>query len=351
MKIQHITGIGVLEMGDLILYLCFAVVGYIAGSKVRHVKEKLWWTGKIQTACMMLLIVLMGSRMGSNEEIISNLSTIGLSALIMTIAILAGSVGAVYIVRKMIGLDRFGTLQKTSGIGGTSEPGGESGESLEVQKAEDDQKKQGLNTMTILIVIAIAIGMLFGYFVIRTAFAENMADFDRLCSLGIKIGLCILLTFVGLDLGLDGTVIDNFKSVGFRVFLIPIATVAGTLGAAFVMSFFLKDLTLRETLAIGAGFGWYSLAPGIIMDAGHMTASAVCFLHNVMREMLAILIIPSIAKYVGYVETVSLPGAAAMDVCLPVVEKSTKSEIAVYSFISGLILSALVPVLVPIIIG
>ena len=335
-------------MGDLILYLCFAVVGYMAGSKVRHVKEKLWWTGKIQTACMMLLIILMGSRMGSNEEIISNLSTIGLSALIMTIAILAGSVGAVYMVRKIIGLDRFGTLNRTKGADGIGEV---DLESAEVQHTEDDEKKQGLNTMTILIVIAIAIGMLFGYFVIRTAFAENMGDFDRLCSLGIKIGLCILLTFVGLDLGLDGTVIDNFKSVGFRVFLIPLATVAGTLGAAFVMSFFLKDLTLRETLAIGAGFGWYSLAPGIIMDAGHMTASAVCFLHNVMREMLAILLIPSIAKYVGYVETVSLPGAAAMDVCLPVVEKSTRSEIAVYSFISGLILSALVPVLVPIIIG
>jgi len=40
-----------------------------------------------------------------------------------------------------------------------------------------------------------------------------------------------------------------------------------------------------------------------------------------------------------------------MDVCLPIVEKATSGEIAVYSFISGLILSALVPVLVPIIIS
>ena len=34
-----------------------------------------------------------------------------------------------------------------------------------------------------------------------------------------------------------------------------------------------------------------------------------------------------------------------MDVCLPVVEKSTRGDIAVYSFISGLTLSIAVPVL------
>ena len=46
-----------------------------------------------------------------------------------------------------------------------------------------------------------------------------------------------------------------------------------------------------------------------------------------------------------------MPGAAAMDVCLPIVEKATRSDIAVYSFVSGVILSILVPVLVPVIIG
>ena len=50
-------------------------------------------------------------------------------------------------------------------------------------------------------------------------------------------------------------------------------------------------------------------------------------------------------------ETIALPGAAAMDVCLPIVEKSTSGNIAVYSFISGLVLSALVPICVPLILA
>ena len=102
---------------------------------------------------------------------------------------------------------------------------------------------------------------------------------------------------------------------------------------------------------IASGFGWYSLAPGIIMDAGYITASAISFLHNVLREMAAILFIPFVAKGVGYIETTGLPGAAAMDVCLPVLEKSTKPEVAIYGFISGVILSFLVPILVPLIIS
>ena len=87
------------------------------------------------------------------------------------------------------------------------------------------------------------------------------------------------------------------------------------------------------------------------MEAGYITASAVAFLHNVMRELFSILFIPLVAQKIGYIETTGMPGAAAMDVCLPIVEKSTRSDIAVFSFVSGVILSILVPVLVPVIIG
>lgn len=73
--------------------------------------------------------------------------------------------------------------------------------------------------------------------------------------------------------------------------------------------------------------------------------SAVSFMHNVMRELLSILLIPVVARKVGYIETTGMPGAAAMDVCLPVVEKATRGDIAIYSFISGLTLSIAVPVL------
>ena len=328
-------------MSDLVLYLGITFVGYIIGSKVRNQKDKLFWTGKVQMVAITALVLLMGMRMGSNEEITENLSTIGISALIMTLVVMTCSIVAILVTRKIMGIDKLGRLAEKK------ERGEEAFDAASVAEAEEEQ---GVNAMTIVILTAVIVGMLLGYFVIRLIFADNMALFDKAAGLGIKIGLCILLVFVGTDLGLDGTVIDNFKRVGLRILLFPAVVIIGTFaGAAFVSPFL--GLSLKECLAIGAGFGWYTLAPGIIMEAGYLTASAVAFLHNVMRELFSILLIPLVAKKVGYIETTGMPGAAAMDVCLPIVEKSTRSDIAVYSFVSGVILSILVPVLVPLIIG
>lgn len=323
-------------MSDLVLYLGITFVGYIIGSKIRDKKDKLSWTGKVQTVAIIILVLLMGMRMGSNEEITANLSTIGISALLITLVIMGMAIGAIFITRKLLGIDKYGRMQDKNQPA-ESETAGEHEES-------------GMNMMTIYIVIAVIVGMAFGYFAIRQMFEGNMAAFDEFAGLGIKVGLCMLLIFVGMDLGLDGTVVENFKNVGFRILIFPIVTIIGTLGGGVVVSFFL-ELSLKECLAIAAGFGWYTLAPGIIMEAGYLTASAVAFLHNVMRELLSIIFIPLIAKKIGFIETTGMPGAAAMDVCLPIVEKSTRSDIAVYSFVSGVILSILVPVLVPLIIG
>lgn len=70
-----------------------------------------------------------------------------------------------------------------------------------------------------------------------------------------------------------------------------------------------------------------------------------------MREMFGIILIPIVAKYIGFIEATSLPGAAAMDVCLPIVERATAPNITIYSFVSGVSLSIAVPILVPLIIG
>ncbi len=332
-------------MGDLILYLGITVVGYIIGSKIRDKRDKLGWTGKVQTVALTCLVLFMGMRMGSNEEITANLSTIGVTALVITAAVLVCSIGAIVLTRKLMGIDRYGRFRTEA-----AETQSQESQLQETAQEAETGEKSGINMMTVIIIVAVIVGMALGYLVIRNVFAGNMDTFDSLAGWGIKIGLCILLVFVGMDLGLDGTVIDNFRKVGLRIFAFPaavaIASLVGAAAAGVVMG-----LSLKESLAIGAGYGWYTLAPGIIMDAGYLTASAVAFLHNVMRELFSILLIPLVAARIGYIETTGMPGAAAMDVCLPIVEKSTRSDIAVYSFVSGVILSALVPVLVPLIIG
>lgn len=366
-------------MGDLVLYLGITVCGYILGSRLRAYKQHLAWTGAVQTAAISVLVLLMGLRMGSNEEVTENLSTIGLAALLMTAAVMICSIAAIFLVRKAFDIDRYGRLREQAAAGagrgavnsaaasvseaaGASEAAGGAAASAEgvacsaesallaETEEEIEKEKKGGNLMTLLIIIAVTAGMLLGYFLIREVFAGRMEEFEAAAGLGIKLGLCLLLIFVGMDLGLDGTVIANFRRVGLRILAFPAAVILGTLIGALAVCPLLA-LSLRECLAVGCGFGWYTLAPGIIMEAGHLTASAVSFLHNVMRELFSIILIPLVAKKIGYIETTGMPGAAAMDVCLPIVEKSTRSDIAVYSFVSGVIMSILVPVLVPLMIG
>lgn len=332
-------------MGDLILYLGVTFAGYVLGTRIRDKKESLRWTGKVQMAALIILVLVMGMRMGSNEEVIANISTIGISAFLMTVVIMACSILAIWLARQAMKIDRFGRMKCDA------EPEQASGSISDAEKASEQQEESGgSNSTTIAIILSVAAGMAMGYMVIRNVFEGNMDTFDTMAGLAIKIGLCLLLVFIGMDLGLDGTVVENFKKVGLRILVFPAVVIAGTMAGAAACSVFM-DFSLKECLAIGAGFGWYTLAPGIIMENGYVTASAVAFLHNVMRELFSIVFIPFIAKKVGYIETTGMPGAAAMDVCLPIVEKSTRGDIAVYSFVSGVILSTAVPIMVPLIIG
>ncbi len=329
-------------MADLCLYLGITLAGAIIGRASRPYRSRLHWTGTAQTVFLFALVLMMGMKMGAQEEVTAHLGTIGLTALVITVATITCSVLGIYLTRRLMGIDKFGHRKgdlSAVPVPSSPEKGGPS-----------EPTQHGVGGMTLLIVFAVVGGMALGYLVIRRIFAGHMPAFDRSIHLGIKLGLCSLLVFVGIDLGLDPAVVEHFRKVGARVLVFPAAVVVFTLVGAGI-SGRLMGLGLRESLAIGAGFGWYSLAPGIIMDAGYVSASAISFLHNVLRELLSILFIPLVAQKIGYVETTGMPGAAAMDVCLPLVEKSTSSEITVYSFISGVILSALVPVLVPLILG
>ena len=213
-----------------------------------------------------------------------------------------------------------------------------------------EAEKGGMNKMTLIILCSVILGMALGYLVARPLFGENIAAFDSAASLGIKIGLCILMVFVGLDLGLEGTVLSMMKEAGLRILVFPLACIVGTLIGAALCGLLFK-LSLPESLAIGAGFGWYSLAPGIIMEAGYLTASAISFLHNVMREVFSILLLPLIAAKVGCIEAACVPGAPAMDVCLPIINRATQGRGVTYGFVTGVTMSFLVPIMVPIMIN
>ena len=98
------------NMLDMVLYIGIITVGYIVGTKLGSYEQKLKWRGKVQTLAIMALVVLMGARMGCNEQVINNIRTIGVTALVMTLVILFFSIGAIFIARKAMGFGRNASL-------------------------------------------------------------------------------------------------------------------------------------------------------------------------------------------------------------------------------------------------
>lgn len=327
------------KMTDLILYVVLAIVGYILASRLRNFKDKINFTGKVQTVTVLLLVLSMGLKMGSNDEVIENLNIIGVYALVFTILTMAASIFFIFISRKLIGMDRQGHMIKSNSDISNSE--------AVINEIEEDS--QGINKMTLGIVIMVTLGLACGYFFVDKIFTD-IEYFNWLSGLSIKIGLSIILFFVGFDMGLDGTFVEDFKKVGIKVMFIPLATFIGTMIASVICGLFMP-ISMKEALAIGAGLGWYSFAPVVIMEKGYVTASAISFMHNIFRELFSILFIPLVAKKIGFIETIGMPASASGDVCLPIITRATRSEIAIYSFISGISLSAAVTILVPIIIS
>ncbi|MEG2112036.1 MAG: lysine exporter LysO family protein, partial [Anaerovoracaceae bacterium] len=98
-------------MKYIILYWGVMLIGYIIASKLRSKADKFSWIGKLEMLAISTLVFFMGLRMGSNDEVISNLGTIGVQSFVMTIIIMAGAVIAITITRKILKIDKFGVLQ------------------------------------------------------------------------------------------------------------------------------------------------------------------------------------------------------------------------------------------------
>ncbi len=326
-------------MLNILLYWGTAFVGYIIGYKTKEKYINMNLLDKIPFAIIGILVFTMGMRMGSNKEIISKIGSIGLIALVFTVIVILGGVIAVSILRRLIGLDKYGYFHNKNVIN--------SEVTVEVEKIEkyEEESQNHNHSTSILIVVSVLIGLAVGYFYIRNAVTDPDKFYD-VTSLIMTVVLVILLGVIGFTLGRTGVVAKNLKHIGIKVILVPIAVIIGTTIAALLCALILK-ISAKESLAIAYGFGWYSFAPIAIANAGYHFAGAISFLHNVFREMFGLILIPILANKIGYVEITAMPGVAAMDVGMPIIEKATRPDIIVYSFLIGLTEGLIVPIIVP----
>jgi uncharacterized membrane protein YbjE (DUF340 family) len=157
-----------------------------------------------------------------------------------------------------------------------------------------------------------------------------------------------LLFFIGFDLGAELHRLD-LRLLTPKLLLAPFLNIALSLAVGLLFGM-LSGLGGRQGTVLTAGMGWYSLSSVLLADRGMMLLSILSFIHNVFRELLAILCAPLAAK-LSPMLPVYLGGATSMDVMLPFVQRHCGKEYTLVSFYSGVICSIAVLPLVKIIAG
>ena len=93
---------------NVVIYMIPLLIGALIGTQKAVRSRPLRWVDRLQFAALMVLVLALGVNLGANDDVISSLGEIGLSALIITVFALAGSILCVSLVRRLLKLDREG---------------------------------------------------------------------------------------------------------------------------------------------------------------------------------------------------------------------------------------------------
>lgn len=128
--------------------------------------------------------------------------------------------------------------------------------------------------------------------------------------------------------------------------LLPFATILGTLAGCVAVSFLLPSRSLTDVLAVGSGFGYYSLSSILINGSRGVELGTVALLANIMREIITLLCAPLLCRIFGPLAPISSGGATSMDTTLPIITAVSGKKFAVLSVYHGFIVDFSVPFLV-----
>jgi uncharacterized membrane protein YbjE (DUF340 family) len=159
-----------------------------------------------------------------------------------------------------------------------------------------------------------------------------------------------MLVGIGIELGSQQEAWLRLRCMGWRIMLVPLLVAVGSLGGAAAAGFLL-GMPINEASAVGAGFGWYSLSGVILSKIYSVETGALAFMTNMMRELISFILIPILAAKIGNLAAVAPGGATTMDTTLPLIARTTDADTAVIALVNGTTLSAMVPLLVPLLIG
>lgn len=300
--------------------LLYIAAGIPVGFFFRNNAQVQKYTSRVLTITVWLLLFFLGLSTGADKNITSQLGKFGIQAFLISTFSLLGSVSFAYIIGRRYFPD-FKSLKSKEG------DGGKKGFSFSSMK----------NSAIILLIFFTGIILAFMQLIPESISKSNMSSFI----------LYILFVAAGMGVGFDLKAFRIIRELKGIIFLVPLGVVVGTLIGSSVAWLFLSDISLTHALAVGCGFGYYSLATVIMTELGNPMLGSVALLSNMIHEILTLVLAPFLVSYFGRLAPVMSGGAAAMDTCLPVIVKNSGERYAIIAVFSGMVLTITVPILVP----
>jgi len=157
--------------------------------------------------------------------------------------------------------------------------------------------------------------------------------------------LCALMFSVGFSIGHQPDTVKQFRKIQSRVLFLPLTTIVGTCVGVLTVSIFFKH-SVAELLAIGSGFGYYSLSSILITQYKGVELGTIALISNILREILTLFLAPWMVRCFGKLAPIAAGGATTMDTTFPVITRCSGKEYAVVSIYHGFIMDFTVPFLV-----
>lgn len=189
------------------------------------------------------------------------------------------------------------------------------------------------------VAVSLVGGLLFGYLFLDTGVKDTL-------DLILMSALDVMIFIAGIEIGSNRGILKRICNVhsALLALAIPLAVACGSICGALLLGH-IAGLSAYDSLLVGGGLGWYSFSSVVISAMYSTEIGTVAFLANMMREISGFFLIPLLVRVHKFL-VLAPSGAATMDSGLPVVIKYTNLHVGMYSFINGLVLTLIVPVLI-----
>jgi uncharacterized membrane protein YbjE (DUF340 family) len=319
----------------LIIFLSI-IIGIMIGYLFKSKKILFSVSNFLSTVSVYFLLFFMGISTAQKEELFLKFKEVGAISIILCISGMLGSVIALIPVNKYLNRHRK-LLWSYLELKSNDKPDLNSKSDSKPVSIESQPEKieKHLSSDMFYPLISFLLGFIISFFFFKEK--AGWIDFS------INWSLYLLIFFTGIGIG-KLNIIDLIKKYHIFVVLIPITAMLGSILSGLFVSLLIQRIDSTQAMAVCSGMGYYSISAIICTQNLGEIVGIIALFANLLRELLTILFAPVLVKLFGHLAPIGTGGATAMDTTLPFIKKSAGNEYAIVGFISGVILTVIVPV-------